>query len=318
MASSKGISNVLKKLEKSVEEGNFYEALQMYRTIYFRYLSQKKLEDLRSLLIHGATVMITKKHHNEGIDLAQLLINNYKENKTKVSSQTLDPILKIVQLHLDNLDQNQPNESFLKASVRGTAEFGTFKEGEPKLHNIIAKFYHKQLNFVKAQRYFLRGTLVEEFTQMVSEWADSVDAGEGDLVLARVILQYLCLMNLKDANTLFTSFLKINPEFAETPMVNFIRFLLVTLEREDAYSLFDMLRKRYSVTIERDPKFIQYLDHIAFVYYKIKPPNSGGLGVMINELMKSFFSPESTEDIAEVENEPQTQVEFNSEMVDVD
>lgn len=60
------------------------------------------------------------------------------------------------------------------------------------------------------------------------------------------------------------------------------------------------------------------MDHIAFVYYKIKPPNSGGLGVMINELMKSFFSQESTEDIAEVENEPQTQVEFNSEMVDVD
>lgn len=30
----------------------------------------------------------------------------------------IDPILKIVQLHLDNLDQNQPNESFLKACVR--------------------------------------------------------------------------------------------------------------------------------------------------------------------------------------------------------
>jgi hypothetical protein len=29
--------NVLKKLEAKVEEGNFYEALQMYKTLYSRF-----------------------------------------------------------------------------------------------------------------------------------------------------------------------------------------------------------------------------------------------------------------------------------------
>lgn len=33
---SSRISRVLEKLEKSVSDGNFYEAHQMYRTLYFR------------------------------------------------------------------------------------------------------------------------------------------------------------------------------------------------------------------------------------------------------------------------------------------
>jgi len=314
----------LKKLEKSVEEGNLYEALQMYRTIYFRYLSQKKFDDLKNLMIHGATIMITKKHNNEGIDLAQLLINVYKDNKIPATQENLEPILKIIQLHLDNLDIDQtPNEMFLRACIRWSAEWGPSKEGDSQIHNMIAKFFHKQKNYGKAQKYFLRGTLVEEFTVMVSEWSDNVEIEESDLVLAKIILQYLCLQNLKDANILFLSFLKIKPHFPETPMVNFLRFLLVTLERADAYSLFDMLRKRYSITIERDPKFNQYLDHIGWVYYKVKPTQVG-LGGMINELMKGLFaapsdSLEDTESSLEVNNNSNIQsIEFNNEMVDVD
>lgn len=33
---ARGVSRVLEKLEKSVKDGNFYEAHQMYRTLYFR------------------------------------------------------------------------------------------------------------------------------------------------------------------------------------------------------------------------------------------------------------------------------------------
>lgn len=35
-SSTRGISRVLEKLEKSVKDGNYYEAHQMYRTLYFR------------------------------------------------------------------------------------------------------------------------------------------------------------------------------------------------------------------------------------------------------------------------------------------
>jgi len=34
-----GVQRVLSKCQKCVESGNFYEAHQMYRTLYFRYVS---------------------------------------------------------------------------------------------------------------------------------------------------------------------------------------------------------------------------------------------------------------------------------------
>lgn len=34
-----GISRILHKLERNVEDGNYYEAHQMYKTLSFRYLS---------------------------------------------------------------------------------------------------------------------------------------------------------------------------------------------------------------------------------------------------------------------------------------
>jgi hypothetical protein len=36
---------VLKKLEASIQAGNFYEAEQMTKTVYYRYRTRKMLED---------------------------------------------------------------------------------------------------------------------------------------------------------------------------------------------------------------------------------------------------------------------------------
>ena len=34
----RGVGRVLAKLQRSIEAGNYYEAHQMYKTLYFRYL----------------------------------------------------------------------------------------------------------------------------------------------------------------------------------------------------------------------------------------------------------------------------------------
>lgn len=38
MEKQKGMKNVIKKLEQSINNGDFYEAQQMYKTLYFRYI----------------------------------------------------------------------------------------------------------------------------------------------------------------------------------------------------------------------------------------------------------------------------------------
>lgn len=79
---NRGVSRVLKKLESSVNsqnwfvkinylvfftEANFfiifrYEAHQMYRTIYFRYLSQKNFVELLDLLYKGDSQFFVPIH----------------------------------------------------------------------------------------------------------------------------------------------------------------------------------------------------------------------------------------------------------------
>ena len=54
---------------------------------------------------------------------------------------------------------------------------------------------------------------------------------------------YLASGNLRDANKLFQLFLDASPDMPDTPLCNFLKFLLLTLER-DAYPLFEVLRRK--------------------------------------------------------------------------
>ena len=69
--------NVLKKLEAKVEEGNFYEALQMYKTLYSRfamlfafsrsltlhnrYLSKEEFDKAKNIVTSGANTLLKFK-----------------------------------------------------------------------------------------------------------------------------------------------------------------------------------------------------------------------------------------------------------------
>lgn len=70
----RGVSRVLGKLENSIQEGNYYEAHQMYRTLYFRYSGQNKLDDCLALLYSGSKLFLEKEQYSSGADLILLLL----------------------------------------------------------------------------------------------------------------------------------------------------------------------------------------------------------------------------------------------------
>jgi len=287
-SSTKGISKVEGKLEKSIQDGQYYEAQQMYKTLYFRYTSQKKYSDVISLLTNGAINQLTHHHWNEGTELALLLLSTYNQLHTKVTQESLEPIIKMSSLYDGNSeDANTAKQSLLQAAIKWTAAEGENKQGEPVLHNLCAESYWRQGSHAKAQKHFLRGNQPELFAQMLAEWAcsPSLLPNERDLLLARGVLKYLCFGNLKDANILFETVLKLIPDFPQTPLINFVRFLLLTLER-DAYPLFDMLRQKYKPSLDHDPSLHQYLGHIGQVFFNVKPAG----GNSFNDFLKSLFS----------------------------
>lgn len=85
----RGVGRVLVKLENSIKEGNYYEAHQMYRTLFFRYSGQNKLDDCLSLLHSGATLFLEKQQYSSGADLILLLLTTLGK-RTKPEQEELD------------------------------------------------------------------------------------------------------------------------------------------------------------------------------------------------------------------------------------
>jgi hypothetical protein len=97
--------------------------------------------------------------------------------------------------------------------------------------------------------------------------------GEDDTAIARGVLMYLSQGNLRDANLLMDELkdqLKsADLEIPKTDLIQFIKYLLPTLER-DAYPLFRTLRQKYKTSTDRDPVFEELLDEIAAKFYGIR------------------------------------------------
>lgn len=75
----RGVSRVLGKLDSSIEAGNYYEAHQMYRTLYFRYTAQQKYDDCLELLYKGSMKLISKQQETSAADLGLLILDTLEK-----------------------------------------------------------------------------------------------------------------------------------------------------------------------------------------------------------------------------------------------
>ena len=88
-----GVGRILAKLNQNIDSGNFYEAHQLYRTLYFRYCSilcshhssnyviftfrysgQSKFAEAEDLLFNGALELFSHNQVSSGVDLTKLFI----------------------------------------------------------------------------------------------------------------------------------------------------------------------------------------------------------------------------------------------------
>lgn len=85
--SCRGISRVHEKLEESIKDGKYYEAHQKYRTLYFRYISQKRFHECLDLLYNGAILLLDNGQYSSGADLGLLVVDTLE--KTTVDDYEL-------------------------------------------------------------------------------------------------------------------------------------------------------------------------------------------------------------------------------------
>ncbi|XP_040940398.1 protein GET4 isoform X2 [Gossypium hirsutum] len=274
------------KLEKAINEGNFYGAQQMYKSISARYVSAERYSEALDLLESGACLQLKHGQVTCGAELAVLFVDTLVKGKIPYNEDILDRVRKIYEVFpkvplpsnmLDDEDVREFTEalgaaktclegcsSFLRAAIKWSAEFGASRNGDPQLHAMLAEYIYSEsteLNMAKVSYHFVRGNNPKKFASTLVNFMSKCYPDEDDIAIARAVLMYLSMGNLRGANCLMDE-LKRQVEsqeldFPESDLVQFITFLLLTLER-DALPLFNMLKMNYKSSIDREPAFNEF------------------------------------------------------------
>lgn len=210
------------------------------------------------------------------------MIECHRHAETVPSRPVVDALLGLAAVFPDDESQKTVKTDLLKAVIRWTVDAAQGAQdessgqvlsvqGDQEANYALAVHLTKLGEDGQAQRYWIRSGHVQEHAAQLVEWAKKGYVGELDLFVARTVLQYLALGDMESANVVFALFKERHEEVLDTPLINFITFLLQTLERE-AKPLFLMLRAKYNAATQRDPSFKWYLDKIGELFYDIPVP----------------------------------------------
>ncbi|XP_060081085.1 Golgi to ER traffic protein 4 homolog [Ylistrum balloti] len=301
---SGGIDRVVAKCRACVEGGNFYEAHQMYRTLYFRYKGQKKYTEALNLLYNGSLTLLQHNQHSSGADLAMLMIELLNTSLTPVTDDTIDKVVKLFRAMNPDCPERH---HYMVSSIRWSTKTDNqrHKLGHPDLHQRIGRLFWEEKNYVQARYHFLHSTDGKGCATMLIEYHLMKGyTSEVDMFIAQAVLQYLCLQNKETANDAFQTYTQNHPQVRRGspyvhPLLNFIWFLLLALEGGHL-TVFTILCEKYETSIKRDPTYKEYLDKIGQVFFGVPPPRAPSQGLFGNLIQSLFSGGEDDEDMMQV------------------
>lgn len=279
---STGVENVSRKLEDRLASGDYYGALQMYKTLFMRYLKgddpdYEQQQKAVSLALDASINLLRHAQATSAAEMGTLMISVYEDFDYPVDEANKDRIRRINAAFVERPEFSAELAGVLKVAVKWSAEKGSRKRGDSELQHLLALAYRQAKDFTHAAKHYLHAEKPVEFAAMLFEWANEGYASELDLYLARAVLQLLSLENLRDANKVYEEFVaacKKANKSTDMPLINFVRFLLLTLER-DALPLFQLLQERYAPALARDAALRSYLSAIGQKFYGLQPPRTG-------------------------------------------
>lgn len=271
-----GTERVMAKLKSSIENKNYYEAHQMYRTLYFRYSGQKKYEELESLLYEGATLLFANNQTESGLDLAKLYVENLREGSFPPEDEKFGRLCKLYQqIPREHVDKT----AYLASCLKWSSQDSGTVVGHPRLHQHIAYAYWEARQYCEARQHFLHtcdgegcGSMLVEFHMMKGF------SSEVDIFITQTVLQYLCLKKHIVAALAFSTYTAIHPKiskgppYSHHPLLNFVWLLLLAIHSSSSVSAFTVLCEKYKLFIERDLQYLEYLDKIGQLFFGVPPP----------------------------------------------
>uniref|UniRef100_A0A4W4H8T2 Golgi to ER traffic protein 4 homolog n=2 Tax=Electrophorus electricus TaxID=8005 RepID=A0A4W4H8T2_ELEEL len=285
-----GVQRVEGKLRASVERGDYYEAHQMYRTLFFRYMSQSKHAEARELMYNGALLFFSYNQQNSAADLSMLVLEVLEKSEAKVEEDILENLVKMFSL----MDPNSPERVVFVSRALKWSTGGSGKLGHPRLHQLLAVILWKEQNYSESRYHFLHSSDGEGCAQMLVEYSAARGfRAEVDMFVAQAVLQFLCLKNKSSALVVFTTYTQKHPSIEKgppfvQPLLNFLWFLLLAVEG-GKLAVFTVLCEQYQPSLKRDPMYNEYLDRIGQLFFGVPPKQSSSYGGLLGNLLNSLM-----------------------------
>ncbi|CAM9373565.1 unnamed protein product [Pylaiella littoralis] len=296
--------NVVQRLQQRVSEGEFYEALQLYKTSYSRLKAQGKLDDAEELVTTGAIAMSKENELNAATELGLLVVTSFEENEREVDEARLSQLKRVATAMKPGVEMSE----FLKRAIRWTRH--ARMEAAYELRLIMARSAVSTGNLAEAARYFAVSGCPTEYAALVKQWSAKGYLGERDLFICRAVLHTLSYNRTEDAAALFDACaasvleedaasppsdgVSSGQALLESPLCHFTRFVVELCQvrglsagaaSEEMAMAFNKLREAYKMSTDRDHNLTELLNRIGDVHFGIKPPQEGGLMGMLGQLM---------------------------------
>uniref|UniRef100_A0A915B8Z6 Golgi to ER traffic protein 4 homolog n=2 Tax=Parascaris univalens TaxID=6257 RepID=A0A915B8Z6_PARUN len=300
------VSRLEKKLADRLESGDYYEAHQIYRTLYYRMSAQGKWQQLQDLLYNGAIKLLDVNEPTSAVDLAELFVESLQQSNMPVSSATLDrfeqlftrlpPVLE-KDTTVDGNRVDRRNE-LLSRALKWTMSVGEKKryreKGHPEFHARVAKILWHEGNYVAARNHFILSDDAEKFASFLVDFQQRCGfKSEKDLFIAQATLQVLCTRRAKMASVLLQLYCEKHPQIGgeapyELPLLNFIWLLTLCVQLKKVI-YFSILVEKYQKCLERDPSYRVYLDKIGQLYFGLPPAQKSSCGGLLGSILKGLL-----------------------------
>ncbi|GAB0088069.1 Golgi to ER traffic protein 4 homolog [Sergentomyia squamirostris] len=290
------VSRIVKKLDSALEAQNYYEAHQIYRSIFYRYFGQQNYEELLELLYKGVQYFIDYSQKIIVADLTSLLVDVLE--KTSPRDDHKDWIVKLGFVLREIGPGVVEREILLTKIIKWSSSVNNTeaKLGNPMVHKVIGQIMWLENNIEQAKHHFLLSKDGEGFAEMLVQMSiTKAYRNEIDLIIAQVILQQLCLKEIPTAQQTFNAYTKLHPEILgeqppySLPLLNFLAFLLKLAKKSGKLESFHTLCFLYKRSTDRDPSYEKYLQKIGTLYFGAPTPHQPRSQGLFGDLMNQFF-----------------------------
>ncbi|VEL14262.1 unnamed protein product [Protopolystoma xenopodis] len=288
-------SKLQQRLDNAVSEFRFYEVHQLHKTIYFRYITRRNYSEALKSILSGAIFLLDNEQWESGIDLSCLVLEVYTKSGIELGESHLNQLCELLRRMTSPSDERDTFISKTLQLLRPNRDlFSVFNEYLGRKLWQEGMFEEARTRIMMAANGYVAGRFLIELHQRCGF------RSELDLFIAQAVLQFLCMKKTSVAALTFYTYtrghprLEPGPPFTRFPLLNFLWFLMLAIERKCTLSVFSVLCDKYSLQIDRDPTYVKYLEKISQLYFGVKP-KSERIDGFLSRFVKLLTGPDEEE-----------------------